>query len=68
MDYYDHPHAFFTEPVSGEGTPRYSVGYYRGRRRVTIGWFMELETAECFAERMQVRFPWFRIDVLKSLF
>lgn len=68
MDYSDHPHPFFTGSLSCEDTPKYSVGYYRGRHRVVIGWFMRLEDAERFSQRAQSRFPLYKIDVLKSFF
>lgn len=64
----DHSGSVFLERPSGESSSKYSVGYYRGRRRVVIGWFIRFEDAETFVKSARIRFPWCRFDILKSLF
>lgn len=66
MDYLDFPKAC---PLV-EGSPfRYSVGFYRGRRRrYVFAWFDDPDTAFTYCRHMRNRFPHLNIDVLKSLF
>ena len=65
MDYYDVPK--FCPIVSGSPL-RWSVAFYRGRRRIVIAWF-ELESAALrFLEKSRNRRPDLKFDCLESLF
>lgn len=65
MDRFDIPKAC---PLI-EGRPlRYSVGFYRGRRRVVVAWFAEFCDANSYCAKMRLQHPRFLIDVLHSLF
>lgn len=65
MDYCDIPKAC---PLV-EGRPlRYSVGFYRGKRRCVVAWFADLSAAADYCVRMTSRYPDFKIDLLESLF
>lgn len=66
MDYLDLPKAC---PLV-EGRPlRYSVGFYRGRRRrYVFAWFDDLDAAFIYCNRMRNQYPHLTIDVLESLF
>lgn len=65
MDFSDHPRSC---PVI-EGQPlRWSVGYYRGRRRFTFAWFADFDAACRYLQSMSVSYPHFKIDLLQSFF
>lgn len=65
MDYLDLPRAC---PLV-EGRPfRYSVGFYRGRKRLTLAWFADESSALDYCIRTSRQYPQFKVDVLKSLF
>lgn len=65
MDYCDFPKAC---PLV-EGRPlRYSVGFYRGKRRCIVAWFADRSAAVDYCARMISQYPNFKIDLLESLF
>jgi len=47
---------------------RYSVGAYRGRRRVVIAWFADESAANDYLVRCRRTNPYIKFDCLKSLF
>lgn len=63
---------FFDIPTSCpvvEGTPlRYSVGFYRGRRRTVIAWFADYKEAHDYLIKSIILRPYFKYDILKSMF
>lgn len=54
--------------VETDRTFRFSVGYYRGRKRVILAWFLEHHDAQDFAVRLRRDNPRYKIDVLQTLF
>lgn len=66
MDYYDQtPKAC---PFV-EGRPlRYSVGWYRGRKRVVSAWFADKQAALCWLNLAKAGYPHLKFDLLESLF
>lgn len=46
---------------------RYSVAFYRGRRRIVIGWFQDFNDAMDFLKRSRRDNPFFKYDLCKSL-
>lgn len=54
--------------MSEAGLLRFSVGYYRGRHRVTCAWFADYDTARKFADDWRIAKPWLVIDVLQIFF
>lgn len=54
--------------TSEAGPLRFSVGYYRGRHRVTAAWFVDYATAQKFANDWRTLKPWLIIDILESFF
>lgn len=66
MDYFDFKPRF--SPVV-DGTPcRFSVGAYRGRKRVIIAWFKDESDAIDYVIRCRIDRPRVKFDYLKSLF
>lgn len=65
MDYYGAPK--FCPIVSGSPL-RWSVAFYRGRRRVVIAWFEFESAALSFLEKARDRRSDLKFDCLKSLF
>ena len=52
-----------------EGIPlRYSVAFYRGRRRIVIAWFQDFDEAMNFLRRSCRDNPHFKYDLCKSMF
>jgi len=65
MDAFDAPKSC---PRS-EGVPlRYSVGFYRGKRRIIIAWFVDESVAIDYLRRFRRDHPRFKADLLQSLF
>lgn len=65
MDFFDHPRSC---PIV-EGQPlRWSVGYYRGRRRVTFAWFADFDAASHYLQSMAASYPHLKIDLLNAFF
>jgi hypothetical protein len=51
------------------GTPhRYSVGAYRGKKRVTIAWFVDESSANEYLALCRRTNPYIKFDRLESLF
>lgn len=52
-----------------DGVPyRYSVGFYRGKRRVILGWFADQDAAMEYLLRFRRCHPRCKADLLQSLF
>ena len=65
MDPFDRPRSC---PIV-EGQPlRWSVGYYRNRRRFTLAWFADFDAACRYLQSVSASYPRFKIDLLQSLF
>lgn len=54
--------------MTAEGPLRFSVGFYRGRHRVTAAWFVDYDAAQQFANNWRALKPWLIIDILESFF
>lgn len=66
MDYFDFRPRY--SPVI-DGTPcRYSIGAYRGKKRVVIAWFAEEISANDYLVRCCRTNPYIKFDCVKSLF
>jgi len=66
MDYFDFKPRY--SPVI-EGAPyRYSIGAYRGRKRVIIAWFADKTSANDYLVFCCRTNPYVKFDCLKSLF
>lgn len=65
MDFFNRPRSC---PII-EGQPlRWSVGYYRGRRRFTFAWFADLDFACRYLQSVAASYPHLKVDLLQSLF
>lgn len=47
---------------------RYSLGYYRGRRRIVFDYFMHREHALRYYDALKERYPSLTFDILPVLF
>lgn len=65
MDYFDFRPKF--SPIVDNLPYRYSIGAYRGRRRVTIAWFLDDRSANDYLARCRRTNPYIKFDCLKSL-
>lgn len=66
MDYFDFSPKY---SLVIDGAPyRYSIGAYRGRKRVVIAWFADETPANDYLVRCRRTNPYVRFDCLKSLF
>ena len=66
MDYFDFRPRF--SPIVDSVPYRYSVGAYRGRKRVIIAWFADESPANDYLARCRRTNPYIKFDCLKSLF
>lgn len=66
MDYFDFRPKY--SPVINNAPHRYSVGAYRGKRRVIIAWFIDELSASDYLVRCRRTNPYIKFDCLKSLF
>ena len=66
MDYFDFRPRF--SPIVDSVPYRYSVGAYRGRKRVTIAWFADESSANDYLTRCRRTNPYIKFDCLKSFF
>lgn len=66
MDYFDFKPKY--SPVINGVSHCYSIGVYRGRKRVVIAWFSDETSANDYLVRCCRTNPWFKFDCLKSLF
>lgn len=65
MDYFDFRPKF--SPIIGSSSFRFSIGAYRGRRRVVIAWFPDEVSAKDYLARCCRDYPWIKFDCLQSL-
>lgn len=65
MDYFDFRPRF--SPVVNSIPYRYSIGAYRGRKRVVIAWFADEISANDYLIRCRLDHPSIRFDCLQSL-
>lgn len=66
MDYFDFRPRF--SPIVNCTPLRYSVGAYRGRKRVIIAWFADEAPAKDYLIRCCLDSPRVKFDCLQSLF
>lgn len=55
-------------PVVNSTPCRYSVGAYRGKKRVVIAWFSDEQAAVDYCCRCRSDRPYIKFDCLQSLF
>jgi len=65
MDLFDFRPRF--SPVVNGCPYRFSIGAYRGRKRVVIAWFSDEAPAEDYLIRCRLDYPAVRFDCLRSL-
>lgn len=66
MDYFDFRPRF--SPIVNGVPHRYSVGAYRGRKRVVIAWFADRPSATDYLARCRRTNSYVKFDCLRSLF
>jgi len=66
MDNFDFKLRF--SPIVDGAPLRYSVGAYRGKKRVTIAWFIDESSANDYLALCRRTNPYAKFDCLKSLF
>lgn len=66
MDYFDFRPKY--SPVINGAFYRYSIGAYRGRKRVVIAWFADETPANDYLVRCRRTNPHVKFDCLKSFF
>lgn len=66
MDYSDFRPRF--SPIVNNVPHRYSVGAYRGRKRVVVAWFIDEFAAHDYLIRCRLDYSKIKFDCLKSLF
>lgn len=66
MDYFDFRPRF--SPVINGAPCRYSVGAYRGKKRVIVAWFLDETAAIDYLSRCRLDHPRVKFDYLRSLF
>lgn len=65
MDYFDFRPRF--SPIVNSTQYRYSIGAYRGRKRVVIAWFADEIPANDYLVRCRLDHPGIKFDCLRSL-
>lgn len=55
-------------PLAPNRFIRYSVGCYKGRKRIVVAWFEDESRAVAYREYLAGRFPRLRFDYLRTLF
>lgn len=65
MDYFDFRPRY--SPVVNGAPCRYSVGAYRGKKRVVIAWFIDEVPAKDYLIRCRRTNPYIKFDCLRSL-
>lgn len=65
MDIFDFRPRF--SPVINSIPYRFSIGAYRGKKRVVIAWFSDEEPANDYLIRCRLDYPAIRFDCLRSL-
>lgn len=66
MDNFDFRPKF--SPIVNGAPHRYSIGAYRGRKRVVIAWFADESPANDYLVRCRHTNPYIKFDCLVSLF
>lgn len=66
MDIFDFKPRF--SPIVDGISYRYSIGAYRGKKRVVIAWFVDESSANDYLVRCRRTNPSIKFDCLKSLF
>lgn len=66
MDYFDFKPRF--SPIIDNLPYRYSIGAYRGKKRVPIAWFLDDRSASDYLSRCRRTNPYIKFDCIKSLF
>lgn len=66
MDNFDFRPRF--SPVVNGAPHRYSVGAYRGKKRVVVAWFLDEIPAKDYLIRCRLDHPRIKFDCLQSLF
>jgi len=66
MDYFDPFRPRFS-PVVNSIPYRYSVGAYRGKKRVVIAWFSDEQAAADYCRRLRSERPYIKFDYVQSL-
>lgn len=64
MDYFDFRPRF--SPVINSLSYRYSIGAYRGRKRIVIAWFHDEASANDYLVRCRLDHPSIKFDCLRS--
>jgi len=66
MDNFDFKPRF--SPIINGVPHRYSIGAYRGKKRVPIAWFVDEGSANDYLARCRRTNPYIKFDCLRSLF
>lgn len=66
MDHFDFQPRF--SPIINSVSYRYSIGAYRGKKRVTIAWFVDESSANDYLVRCRLDHPRIKFDCLRSFF
>lgn len=64
MDFFDFRPRF--SPMIDSVPYRFSIGAYRGRKRVVVAWFSDEEPANDYLVRCRLDYPTIKFDCLKS--
>lgn len=65
MDNFDFRPRF--SPIVGNAPYRYSIGAYRGKKRVVIAWFSDEVPANDYLVRCRLDHPGIKFDCLRSI-
>ena len=66
MNYFDFRPRF--SPIINSSPLRYSIGMYRGKKRITVAWFADETSAIEYLIRCRRGNPYVKFDCLQSLF
>lgn len=66
MDQFDFRPKF--SPIVDSASYRYSIGAYRGRKRIILAWFADELPANDYLVRCRRDYPRVKFDCLRSLF
>lgn len=64
MDYFDFRPRF--SPIVNNTPYRYSIGAYRGKKRVVVAWFVDGTAASDYLVRCRLDHPCIKFDCLES--
>lgn len=65
MDRFDFPPRF--SPVIDNTPYRFSIGAYRGKKRVVVAWFSDENPANDYLIRCRLDYPAVKFDCLRSI-